>query len=58
LRHVIETIPIQERFPGPDIVRITRANLPLTPAAEALSTLMEREAVASAGRLLLPQPHP
>lgn len=58
LRHVIETISIQERFPGPDIVRITRANLPLTPAAEALSTLMEREAVASAGRLLLPQPDP
>lgn len=57
LRHVIATIPIPERFPGPDIVRITRANLPLTPAAEALSTLMEREAVASAGRLLLPQPH-
>jgi LysR family transcriptional regulator of abg operon len=56
LRHVIEIIPIQERFPGPDIVRITRANLPLTPAAEALSTLMERQAVASAGRLLLPQP--
>ena len=51
LRHVIEIIPIHERFPGPDIVRITRANLPLTPAAEALSTLMEREAVASAGRL-------
>lgn len=51
LRHVIEVIPIQERFPGPDIVRITRANLPLTPAAEALSTLMEREAVATAGRL-------
>lgn len=40
---------LAERFAAPDIVRISRAGLPLTPAADYLSTLIERQAVATAG---------
>lgn len=51
LNHMITPIMLKEHFPGPDIVRISRARLPLTPAADYLSTLMERLAVSSAGMI-------
>jgi len=38
------SIPIREVLPAPDIVLISRADLPLTPAAEHLVDLMLREA--------------
>lgn len=44
LRNLVEPIIIDEPLMAPDIVRITRAALPLTPAAERLSTLLERAA--------------
>ena len=42
---VIEAIPVREHIEGPDIVQISRAGVPLTPAAAYLSTLFERAAV-------------
>jgi DNA-binding transcriptional LysR family regulator len=38
----IEAIAVREPLPAPDIVQIARAGLPLTPAAELLSTLLRR----------------
>ncbi|MPS29179.1 LysR substrate-binding domain-containing protein [Pigmentiphaga sp.] len=43
---VIESIPVREHIEGPDIVQISRAGVPLTPAAAHLSTLFERVAVS------------
>ncbi|WP_312946193.1 LysR substrate-binding domain-containing protein [Superficieibacter sp.] len=37
-------IAIEEQIPGPEIVQIRRASMPLTPAAEALSLLVEKAA--------------
>lgn len=41
---MVEIIPIRERIRSADIVLITRAGLPLTPAAAYLATLFERAA--------------
>ncbi|GAB7548523.1 LysR substrate-binding domain-containing protein [Cupriavidus sp. CuC1] len=50
LSHVIEAIPIKERIDGPDIVQISRAGVPLTPAAQHFATLFERAAGHYAAR--------
>ena len=44
LKGLVEPIPVAEPLMAPDIVRVTRAKLPLTPAAERLSTLLQRAA--------------
>lgn len=44
VRHSIRALPVKETLRGPDIVQITRAGLPLTPAAERFSILMQRAA--------------
>jgi DNA-binding transcriptional LysR family regulator len=44
VKHSIRILPIKEVLQGPDIVQITRAGLPLTPAAERFATLMQRAA--------------
>jgi DNA-binding transcriptional LysR family regulator len=44
VKHTIRALPIKETLRGPDIVQITRAGLPLTPAAERFSLLMQRAA--------------
>ncbi|MGO4306722.1 LysR substrate-binding domain-containing protein [Cupriavidus sp. RAF12] len=41
---VIAPIDVKERIEGPDIVQISRAGVPLTPAAAYFSTLFERAA--------------
>ncbi|WP_454862569.1 LysR substrate-binding domain-containing protein [Paraburkholderia fungorum] len=40
----IHRIPIADRIAGPDIVQISRAGVPLTPAAERFSTMLKRVA--------------
>lgn len=42
--HGIRTVPVKEVLQGPDIVQITRARLPLTPAAGRFAALMQRAA--------------
>ena len=50
---LLAPIPVREPLTGPDIVQLSRAGLPLTPAAEALSLLLRR----AAGRPFVgPQP--
>jgi len=44
IRSVIERIPIRETLDAPPIVRVQRSALPLTPAAQHFSDLLEREA--------------
>ena len=44
IKHSIRILPIKETLKGPDIVQITRAGLPLTPAAERFSAMMQRAA--------------
>jgi DNA-binding transcriptional LysR family regulator len=44
VNHNITIVPVKETLQGPDIVQIVRAGLPLTPAAERFSTLMQRAA--------------
>ena len=44
LRGLVEPIAVAEPLSGPDIVQVARAKLPLTPAAERLSTLLRRAA--------------
>ena len=44
LKGLVEPIAVAEPLMAPDIVLITRAKLPLTPAAERLSTLLQRAA--------------
>ena len=46
---VLEPIAVRESLMAPDIVQVTRAALPLTPAAERLSTLLLRTAVHDFG---------
>jgi DNA-binding transcriptional LysR family regulator len=46
VRNLFKVLPVREKLRGPDIVQITRARLPLTPAAERLATLMQRAAAA------------
>ena len=41
---LLEPITVREPLTGPDIVQLSRAGLPLTPAAEALSVLLRRAA--------------
>jgi len=41
---LLQPIPVREPLAGPDIVQLSRAGLPLTPAAEALSVLLRRAA--------------
>ena len=41
---LLEPITVREPLTGPDIVQVSRAGLPLTPAAEALSVLLRRAA--------------
>ena len=54
LKGLVEPITVAEPLMAPDIVLVTRAKLPLTPAAERLSTLLQRAAgqpfQGSAGR--------
>ncbi len=42
-RDLIEAIPVAEPLAAPDIVRVSRAGLPLTPLAERWSDLLRRE---------------
>lgn len=42
LRTVVEPIKVREPLMAPDIVQVSRAKLPLTPAAERLSVLLHR----------------
>lgn len=49
-KHALAAIPVKERFTAPGIVQIARAGLPLTPAAEHLSVLLQRAAQAYAAR--------
>lgn len=42
--HGMRIVPVREKLQGPDIVQITRAGLPLTPAAERFASLMQRAA--------------
>ena len=44
LKGIVEPIAIAEPLIAPDIVQVTRARLPLTPAAERLSVLLRRAA--------------
>lgn len=44
LRGLVEPIAVAEPLLAPDIVLVTRARLPLTPAAERLSVLLQRAA--------------
>ena len=44
LKGLVEPIAVAEPLMAPDIVQVTRAGLPLTPAAERLSTLLQRAA--------------
>ncbi len=46
---VLEPIAVRESLMAPDIVQVTRAALPLTPAAERLSMLLLRAAVHDFG---------
>jgi hypothetical protein len=41
--HVMEAIPVKERLLAPDIVLIARVSVPLTPLAEHLAVLLQRE---------------
>ena len=41
-RDSLQTIPVRETLTGPDIVRVARAGLPLTPLAERFSLLLQR----------------
>lgn len=43
-RGAFRVLPMREKLRGPDIVQIARARLPLTPAAERFSVLMQRAA--------------
>jgi LysR family transcriptional regulator, regulator of abg operon len=43
-RHVVEAIPVKEPLEAPDIVRIVRAGVPLTPLADQWSDLLMRQA--------------
>lgn len=43
-QHLLAPIAVREPLTGPDIVQVSRAGLPLTPAAEALSVLLRRAA--------------
>ena len=45
-RDLIEPITVKEPLAAPDIVRLSRAGIPLTPLAERWSDLLRREAVA------------
>lgn len=45
VQNVVKVLPMKEKLQGPDIVQISRARLPLTPAAERFATLMQRAAV-------------
>jgi len=42
--HLVQPIPIRETLIAPDIVQVTRAKMPLTPAAEKFSVLLQRAA--------------
>ena len=48
--NALEPIAVKERFAGPDIVQISRTALPLTPVAERLSVLLQREAAGQISR--------
>lgn len=50
LRGLVEPIAVAEPLMAPDIVLVTRARLPLTPAAERLSTLLQRSAAGARPR--------
>jgi len=50
LNHGIVTVPVKEVLHGPDIVQVSRARLPLTPAAERFATLMQRGAAQMPGQ--------
>ncbi len=41
---VLEAIALKEKLLAPDIVRVVRAGVPLTPLAERLSVLLQRAA--------------
>jgi DNA-binding transcriptional LysR family regulator len=41
---LLAPLPVEDRLMGPDIVQVSRAALPLTPAAERLSLLLQRAA--------------
>ena len=43
-KNVVEPIKVREPLMAPDIVQVSRAQLPLTPAAERLSVLLQRAA--------------
>lgn len=43
-RDMVEPIPVKENLFAPDIVQISRAKMPLTPAAEKFSVLLQRAA--------------
>ena len=43
-KHLLAPIDVLEPLTGPDIVQVSRAGLPLTPAADALSVLLQRAA--------------
>jgi molybdate transport repressor ModE-like protein len=50
IRSVIARIPIREVIDAPSIVSIRRAAIPLTPAAQHLSDLLERESQQQIGK--------
>ena len=52
-KSLLAPIPVREPLTGPDIVQLSRAGLPLTPAAEALSVLLRR---ASGQPFVAPRP--
>ena len=43
-RDLVQPIPIRETLTAPDIVQVTRARMPLTPAAEKFAVLLQRAA--------------
>ena len=47
--HLLQPIAVRETLFAPDIVQVSRASLPLTPAAERLSVLLHRAAVGQFG---------
>ena len=48
---LLQPIAVREALFAPDIVQVSRASLPLTPAAERLSLLLHRAAVGGFGKL-------
>jgi DNA-binding transcriptional LysR family regulator len=41
-KDLVQAIPVRETLVAPDIVQVTRAKMPLTPAAEKFSVLLQR----------------